>query len=81
MHSLTQVMTPSIADQMQRIAEIYGQSYLVRNKDGSMQVLSPQDVLVVTFHGKPPKRGSAPSFRVGALGDALDTLRQDRTPT
>lgn len=74
MHSLT----PELSQQMQRIAEIYGQSYLVRNKDGSMQVLSPQDVLVVQFHGKAPSR---PSFRVGALGDALDTLNQGQTPT
>lgn len=81
MHSLTQVMTPSIADQMQRIAEIYGQSYLVRNKDGSMQVLSPQDVLVVTFHGKSPVKPQPLSFDVGVLADALDTLRQDQTPT
>lgn len=41
-------------------------------KDGSMEVLSPQQVLVVKFHGKAPGR-SVPSFRVGALGDALDT--------
>lgn len=70
MHSLT----PDLSAQMQRIAEIYGQSYLVRNKDGSMQVLSPQDVLVVTFHGKSPVKPQPLSFDVGALGDALDTL-------
>lgn len=77
MHSLT----PELSQQMQRIAEIYGQSYLVRNKDGSMQVLSPQDVLVVTFHGKSPVKPQPLSFDVGVLADALDTLRQDQTPT
>lgn len=62
-------LTAGIVAEMDRIAEIYGQSYLVRNKDGSMEVLSPKQVLVVQFHGK-----SLPgSFRVGALGDALDT--------
>lgn len=65
-------LTAGIVAEMDRIAEIYGQSYLVRNKDGSMEVLSPQQVLVVKFHGKAPGR-SVPSFRVGALGDALDT--------
>ena len=65
-------LTAGIVAEMDRIAEIYGQSYLVRNKDGSMEVLSPQQVLVVQFHGKAPGR-SVPSFRVGALGDALDT--------
>lgn len=73
-------LTAGIVAEMDRIAEIYGQSYLVRNKDGSMEVLSPQQVLVVKFHGKAPGR-SVPSFRVGALGDALDTLNQDQTPT
>jgi len=72
MHSLT----PELSAQMQRIAEIYGQSYLVRNKDGSMQVLSPQDVLVVTFHGKSPTKAQPPSFDVGVLADALDTTSQ-----
>lgn len=71
-------LTAGIVAEMDRIAEIYGQSYLVRNKDGSMEVLSPQQVLVVKFHGKAPSR---PSFRVGALGDALDTLNQGQTPT
>lgn len=71
-------LTAGIVAEMDRIAEIYGQSYLVRNKDGSMEVLSPQQVLVVKFHGKAPSR---PSFRVGALGDALDTLKKDLTPT
>ncbi|AUZ95542.1 hypothetical protein [Salmonella phage PMBT28] len=70
MHSLT----PELSAQMERIAEIYGQSYLVRNKDGSMQVLSPQDVLVVTFHGKSPVKPQPPSYHVGVLSDALDTL-------
>lgn len=65
-------LTAGIVAEMDRIAEIYGQSYLVRNKDGSMEVLSPQQVLVVKFHGKAPGR-PVPSFRVGALGDALDT--------
>ena len=65
-------LTTGIVAEMDRIAEIYGQSYLVRNKDGSMEVLSPQQVLVVKFHGKAPGR-SVPSFRVGVLGDALDT--------
>lgn len=65
-------LTTGIVAEMDRIAEIYGQSYLVRHKDGSMEVLSPQQVLVVKFHGKAPSR-SLPSFRVGALGDALDT--------
>lgn len=65
-------LTTGIVAEMDRIAEIYGQSYLVRNKDGSMEVLSPQQVLVVKFHGKAPGR-SVLSFRVGALGDALDT--------
>lgn len=73
-------LTAGIVAEMDRIAEIYGQSYLVRHKDGSMEVLSPQQVLVVKFHGKAPGR-SAPSFRVGALGDALDTLKKDLTPT
>lgn len=68
-------LTTGIVAEMDRIAEIYGQSYLVRNKDGSMEVLSPQQVLVVKFHGKAPGR-SVPSFRVGVLGDALDTLNQ-----
>ena len=63
-------LTTGIVAEMDRIAEIYGQSYLVRHKDGSMEVLSPQQVLVVKFHGKAPSRAS---FRVGALGDALDT--------
>lgn len=62
-----------LSAELDRIAEIYGQSYLVRHKDGSMEVLSPQQVLVVKFHGKAPGR-SVPSFRVGALGDALDTM-------
>lgn len=66
-------LTAGIVAEMDRIAEIYGQSYLVRNKDGSMEVLSPQQVLVVKFHGKAPGR-SVPSFRVGVLGDALDTM-------
>lgn len=63
-----------LSAELDRIAEIYGQSYLVRHKDGSMEVLSPQQVLVVKFHGKAPTRGTPPSFHVGALGDALDTL-------
>jgi hypothetical protein len=67
-------LTAGIVAEMDRIAEIYGQSYLVRNKDGSMEVLSPQQVLVVKFHGKAPSGASVPSFRVGALGDALDTM-------
>lgn len=75
MHSLT----PELSAQMQRIAEIYGQSYLVRNKDGSMEVLSPQQVLVVQFHGKAPARPQ--SFHVGTLSDALDALNQGQTPT
>ena len=77
MHSLT----PELSAQMQRIAEIYGQSYLVRNKDGSMEVLNPQQVLVVQFHGKSPAKSLPGSFRVGVLGDALDTLKKDPTPT
>lgn len=72
-------LTAGIVAEMDRIAEIYGQSYLVRNKDGSMEVLSPQQVLVVKFHGKAPTR--LRSFQVGALGDAMDTLSQDQTPT
>lgn len=74
-------LTTGIVAEMDRIAEIYGQSYLVRHKDGSMEVLSPQQVLVVKFHGKAPTRRAPPSFRVGALGDAMDTLNQDQTPT
>ena len=66
-------LTTGIVAEMDRIAEIYGQSYLVRNKDGSMQVLSPQDVLVVQFHGKSPTKSTPLSFRTGMLGDALDT--------
>lgn len=62
-----------LSAELDRIAEIYGQSYLVRHKDGSMEVLSPQQVLVVKFHGKSPTKGLPGSFRVGALGDALDT--------
>ena len=73
-------LTTGIVAEMDRIAEIYGQSYLVCNKDGSMEVLSPQQVLVVKFHGKAPGR-SVPSFRVGVLGDALDTLNQGQKPT
>lgn len=72
-------LTAGIVAEMDRIAEIYGQSYLVRNKDGSMEVLSPQQVLVVKFHGKAPARPQ--SFHVGALSDALDALSQDQTPT
>lgn len=64
-------LTAGIVAEMDRIAEIYGQSYLVRNKDGSMEVLSPQQVLVVQFNGKAPTRPQ--SFQVGELGDALDT--------
>lgn len=74
-------LTTGIVAEMDRIAEIYGQSYLVRNKDGSMEVLSPKQVLVVQFHGKSPTKGLPGSFRVGALGDALDTLKKDPTPT
>lgn len=70
MHSYT----PELAQQMQRTAEIYGSAYLVRHKDGSMEVLSPQQVLVVQFNGKAPSPPRFQSFRVGALGDALDTL-------
>lgn len=66
-------LTAGIVAEMDRIAEIYGQSYLVRNKDGSMEVLSPQQVLVVKFHGKSPTRSAPPSFRTGTLGDAPDT--------
>lgn len=66
-------LTAGIVAEMDRIAEIYGQSYLVRNKDGSMEELSPQQVLVVKFHGKGPTRSLPGSFRVGVLGDALDT--------
>ena len=66
-------LTPDLSAQMQRIAEIYGQSYLVRNKDGTMEVLDPQRVLVVQFHGNPPTPRPQ-SFDVGVLGDALDTL-------
>ena len=66
-------LTAGIVEEMDRIAEIYGQSYLVRNKDGSMEVLSPQQVLVVKFHGKIPTRSTPLSFRTGMLGDALDT--------
>ena len=74
-------LTAGIVAEMDRIAEIYGQSYLVRNKDGSMEVLSPQQVLVVQFHGKSPTRSMPLSFRTGTLGDALDTLNQGQTPT
>lgn len=68
-----------LSAELDRIAEIYGQSYLVRHKDGSMEVLSPQQVLVVKFHGKAPTRPQ--SFHVGALSDALDVLNRDQTPT
>lgn len=74
-------LTAGIVAEMDRIAEIYGQSYLVRNKDGSMRVLSPQDVLVVQFNGKSPTKSTPLSFRTGMLGDALDTLNQDQTST
>ena len=72
-------LTTGIVAEMDRVAEIYGQSYLVRHKDGSMEVLSPQQVLVIHFHGKAPTRPR--SFHVGELGDVLDTLSQDQAPT
>ena len=74
-------LTAGIVAEMDRKAGIYGQSYLVRNKDGSMEVLSPQQVLVVKFHGKSPTKSIPLSFRTGTLGDALDTLKKDPTPT
>lgn len=71
MHSLT----PDLSQQMERTAQIYGAAYLIQHKDGTMEVLDPQRVLVVQFHGNPPTPRPQ-SFDVGVLGDALDTTSQ-----